>query len=508
MLPRVPRRSMVPVVLAAALIAAATTAGVASATSTGSAGGSVAADDTNPLRPGFHAPVGGTVPGLTGDAAERAAGPAVDRFRQIAEDRTRRLADLTDRAAGVDGAAAAAAYLHMDWGIYLPQSKGVGLRATHSVFTGAQAVTHGDDVVYAPTALPAGGSCIEMTTAYLSDGPVVWAWNWCNGSHGVAKLVKIDSSFLSTYTTTVNGYPAYTMDAHQTVASNNTWTAYLFNYRTRAWDTFYTSSGTYDLKSYTYGWDIFEIYSTVDPATGNAYYCAGMNGRKFETSDLQVMVNGVWTAASASNSYPVSTNPSGSRFDCPTLRFTLEHANDHWIAQIGNAPATSAAPTTRPPTSAAPTTRPPTTSVPTSRPPTSAVPTTRPPTTSVPTTRPATSAPVTTRPATSGPPTGTGSGCAATYRIVGSWQGGFQGEIAVTNTRPTATSSWAVTLTFADGQVVTQVWGGEATQSGSTVTIRNTSWNGALAPNATTTAGFLANSPGANSVPTLACAAG
>src|SRR6185503_2197391 len=72
----------------------------------------------------------------------------------------------------------------------------------------------------------------------------------------------------------------------------------------------------------------------------------------------------------------------------------------------GGAVATSAPATTRAPTSAAPTTgRPPTSAVPTtSRPATSAVPTTRPPVTSA------------------APP---GRACTATYKIVGSWPGGF-----------------------------------------------------------------------------------
>jgi hypothetical protein len=337
-----------------------------------------------------------------------------------------------------------------------------------------------------------------MTTAYTDTGPVLWAWNWCSGYNDVAKLVNIDSNFLSTYTTTLNGYAAYTMDVHKTNASNNQWTAYLFNYRNQAWDVFYTSSGKFDLEAegYDWGWDIFEIYSTRDSSTGNAYYCASQNGRKFEAANIQTQVNGAWTAVTPSLSgslYP----RSGSDFDCPSLKFTVVNANDHWLAQIGNVATPSTAPTSRPPTSAPVT----------SRPPTSAPVTTRPPTSAPVTSRPPTSAPVTTRPPTSSVPTGSGSGCAATYKVTGSWQGGFQGEIAVGNTRSSAISGWTVTFTFANGQVISQIWGGTLTQSGASVTIRNVSYNGALAAGASTTAGFLASWNSTNANPTVTCTA-
>lgn len=174
----------------------------------------------------------------------------------------------------------------------------------------------------------------------------------------------------------------------------------------------------------------------------------------------------------------------------------------------GGTVATSAAPTTtRAATSAPPTTsRPPTSAVPTtSRPATSAVPTTtRPPTSAVPTTtRPATSAvPTTTR------PPATGKACTATYKIVGSWQGGFQGEVAVLNSGSTATTGWTVAWTFLNGQAITQIWGATSSTSGSTVTATNVSYNGALSPAASTTFGFLATWTTTNAAPaSLTCTA-
>jgi hypothetical protein len=59
-------------------------------------------------------------------------------------------------------------------------------------------------------------------------------------------------------------------------------------------------------------------------------------------------------------------------------------------------------------------------------------------------------------------------------------------------------------MTFANGQTVTQLWGGRITQT-SPYTVANESWNNALGPNASTTFGFLANSNGSNGPPTLSC---
>jgi cellulase/cellobiase CelA1 len=106
---------------------------------------------------------------------------------------------------------------------------------------------------------------------------------------------------------------------------------------------------------------------------------------------------------------------------------------------------------------------------------------------------------------TTGPPT---SGCAATYRITGSWQGGFQGEVTVRNAGSTATKSWNVGWNFTAGQVLSQVWSATGGQSGTAVSVRDAGWNAALAPNATTTFGFIAAWTASNPVPTpITCAA-
>ena len=97
-------------------------------------------------------------------------------------------------------------------------------------------------------------------------------------------------------------------------------------------------------------------------------------------------------------------------------------------------------------------------------------------------------------------------GCAAVYSPVGNpWPGGFQGQVTVTNTGATATTAWTVTLTFANGQAVTQLWGARTTSTASPYTITNETYNATLVPNASTTFGFLASWTGTNTAPTLTC---
>ncbi|MFC7759992.1 cellulose binding domain-containing protein [Catellatospora bangladeshensis] len=66
-----------------------------------------------------------------------------------------------------------------------------------------------------------------------------------------------------------------------------------------------------------------------------------------------------------------------------------------------------------------------------------------------------------------------------------------------------AITGWTVQWTLSSGQTITQVWSGTLSTSGSAVAIRNVSYNGSLAANASTTFGFLAG--GTPSAPTLTC---
>ncbi|MFI5893832.1 DUF6055 domain-containing protein [Actinoplanes sp. NPDC051513] len=136
----------------------------------------------------------------------------------------------------------------------------------------------------------------------------------------------------------------------------------------------------------------------------------------------------------------------------------------------------------------------------TTTPPTT-TPTTTPPTTTPPTTTPTTTPPTTTPPTTTPP---AGRSCTATVAVTGSWTGGFQGEVTVT-AGASAITGWTATWQLASGQKITQAWSADVATSGTTVTARNASWNGALAGGARTTFGFLAD--GTPSTPPATCTA-
>lgn len=132
-------------------------------------------------------------------------------------------------------------------------------------------------------------------------------------------------------------------------------------------------------------------------------------------------------------------------------------------------------------------------------------PTPPPTTTPPPSTPPATSPPPSTPPASSPPPS-TVLSCSASYALVGQWQGGFQAEIRVT-AGGSGITGWKVAWTYANGQQVTQSWSASVSSSGSAVTARNVSYNGAIGAGGSTTFGLLGSSNGTNSVPSLSCTA-
>ncbi|MEV0449423.1 cellulase family glycosylhydrolase [Streptomyces sp. NPDC050600] len=90
--------------------------------------------------------------------------------------------------------------------------------------------------------------------------------------------------------------------------------------------------------------------------------------------------------------------------------------------------------------------------------------------------------------------------CTVSYSVAGSWAGGFQGAVTVTNAGP-ALTSWKLAFDFPAGQVVRQGWGAQWSQSGPSVTAVNESWNGSLATGASATTGFLASWSGGNPAP-------
>jgi hypothetical protein len=72
--------------------------------------------------------------------------------------------------------------------------------------------------------------------------------------------------------------------------------------------------------------------------------------------------------------------------------------------------------------------------------------------------------------------------CSVDYRIVTTWPGFFQADMAVTNTSGAALSNWNLQWQFSNGQTFQQGWNGNFTLNGANATVTNASWNGTLRP--------------------------
>jgi cellulase/cellobiase CelA1 len=88
------------------------------------------------------------------------------------------------------------------------------------------------------------------------------------------------------------------------------------------------------------------------------------------------------------------------------------------------------------------------------------------------------------------------------YTVTGEWQGGFQGKVEVVNTSSTPIDGWTAKWSFANGQVISSLWGGVLTQSGAAVSVANAAYNRTIAAGATAEVGFTASWTGTNTRPT------
>jgi len=105
---------------------------------------------------------------------------------------------------------------------------------------------------------------------------------------------------------------------------------------------------------------------------------------------------------------------------------------------------------------------------------------------------PASSPPASSPPATSNPPAGA---CRVSDQI-NAWNTGLTANITITNTGSTTITSWSLVFTLPAGQTITSGWNATYTPASGQVTARNMSYNGTLAPGASTTIGFQANHTG------------
>ena len=92
--------------------------------------------------------------------------------------------------------------------------------------------------------------------------------------------------------------------------------------------------------------------------------------------------------------------------------------------------------------------------------------------------------------------------CTVTYSVQSQWPSGFTGSVNIINASSSAWTSWSLAFAFPDAnQKETQGWNANWSQSGQNVTATSMSYNGNVAPSATTNIGFNGSWTTSNPVP-------
>ncbi|HVQ96151.1 MAG TPA: glycosyl hydrolase family 18 protein [Mycobacteriales bacterium] len=89
-----------------------------------------------------------------------------------------------------------------------------------------------------------------------------------------------------------------------------------------------------------------------------------------------------------------------------------------------------------------------------------------------------------------GSPAAAAAGLSATYTKSSDWGTGFEATYKITNASAAATTNWTLVFTLPTTEQISSLWEGTFTRSGTTVTVRNQSWNGAIAVGGSVTVGF------------------
>ncbi|WP_407664701.1 cellulose binding domain-containing protein [Micromonospora tarensis] len=97
-------------------------------------------------------------------------------------------------------------------------------------------------------------------------------------------------------------------------------------------------------------------------------------------------------------------------------------------------------------------------------------------------------------------PAGAAQGCQVAY-TPNQWPGGFTATVKV-SPGDTAVSTWTVTWTYAGDERVTSGWNATVSQSGSTVTARNASYNGSIPAGGSTEFGLQGTFGSSGGAPT------
>lgn len=131
-------------------------------------------------------------------------------------------------------------------------------------------------IYYAPTLLPAGGSCIESVTIHwrFSTNPNVpeedlhGFWNWCNPNPSFVVTKNLnDATFRNRYVRVFSGEEFLVTFVHQQ-ASGSCWIAGFYDYVEGVYSIQYESCGVTQTGHGTKGWTMWETYNVMQNNTG------------------------------------------------------------------------------------------------------------------------------------------------------------------------------------------------------------------------------------------------
>ncbi|WP_179155601.1 cellulose binding domain-containing protein, partial [Microbispora sp. GKU 823] len=95
-----------------------------------------------------------------------------------------------------------------------------------------------------------------------------------------------------------------------------------------------------------------------------------------------------------------------------------------------------------------------------------------------------------------------GSGPCRVSATVNAWNNGLTENLTITNTGSSAVNGWSLAFTLPGGQTITNGWNATYSPTSGQVTATNVSYNGSLAPGASTEIGFQATHTGNAGKPT------
>jgi endo-1,4-beta-xylanase len=104
-----------------------------------------------------------------------------------------------------------------------------------------------------------------------------------------------------------------------------------------------------------------------------------------------------------------------------------------------------------------------------------------------------------------------GLACHVTYVKASEWAGGFVANLTINNTGSTTINGWTLAFTFPGDQKITNAWNATFTQTGTSVTLTNLSYNATISPAGNTSLGFQGTwttndtSPSAFTINATAC---